>query len=180
MPFKVNFKIFEPGKLAPCFQTSDRQLAYIEWNAMKAKYGNGTLARLVPEVTYIEGNSQDEYVWLVYRVLKAIRKYYDERNSVPKEQSNETLKVALALEKQLDLKNASTRFYIQQHPKMTPDNSAAFAFFEVVEAWRKRWKEYFSYKKQADKDPKWEKKLKDDCFAMEKEIKKYVRYIIGL
>lgn len=177
MPFKVNFKIFEPGKVAPCYQTSDRQLAYVEWNERKRK---DPMVRMVPDVTYIAGNSQDEYVWLVYRVLKAIRKYYDERDHVSKEISNDNLHVSLALEKELDLKNAKTRVYLQQHPKLKPDNPTAFAFFEVVEAWCNRWKEYFRYKKQRDKDPKWEKKLKDDCFAMEKEIKNYVRHIIGL
>lgn len=180
MPFKVNFKIFEPGKEAPVFQTFDRTMAYVEWNARKAKYGADPMARMVPDVTYIAGNSQDEYVWLVYRVIKAIRKYYDERNVVPKEQSSENLRVSLALEKELDRKNASTRVYIRQHPNMKPDNEAAFAFFEVVEAWRNRWHEYFRYKKLRDKDSKWEKKLRDDCFAMEKEIKNYIRHIIGL
>lgn len=180
MPFVVHYKIFEPGKIAPCYHTSDRKLAYIEWNARKSKYGADPMVRLVPDVTYIDGDNHDKYVWLVYRVLKAIRKYYDERYIVSKEQSDENLRASLALEKELDLKNASTRFYIQQHPKMTPDNPTAFAFFEVVEAWRERWKEYFRYKKLKDKDPKWEKQLKNDCFAMEKEIKKYVRHIIGL
>lgn len=180
MPFVVHFKIYEPGKDAPCFTTSDRKLAYVEWNARKSKYGGDPMVRIVPDVTYVAGNSQDEYVWLVYRVLKAIRKYYDERNVVSKEISDENLRVSLALEKELDRKNASTRVYINQHPNMKPDNEAAFAFFEVVEAWRKRWHEYFIYKKQSDKDPNWEKKLRDDCFAMETEIKKYIRHIIGL
>ena len=177
MPFIVYFKIFEPGKTAPCYQTTDRKLAYVEWNERRRR---DALTRMVPEVTYIAGSSQDEYVWLVYRVLKAIRKYYDERSRVTKDRSDENLRASLALEKALDRKNATTRFYLQQHPDSTPDNPTAFAFFEVVEAWRKRWHEYFIYKKQTDRDPKWEKKLRDDCFAMETEIKKYVRKVIGL
>lgn len=177
MPFKVKFRIYMPGKDAPCLETFDRQMAYNEWSARKAK---NALARLVPDVTYIAGSKQDEYVWLVYRVIKAIRKYFDEKGKVTKEIEQENMRVSLALEKELDQWNTRTRFYLQGHPKSTPDNAAAFAFFEVVEAWRARWKEYFRYKKQKDKDPKWEKKLKDDCFAMEAEIKKYVRLVIGI
>lgn len=177
MPFKVTFNIYAPDKAAPCFTTTDRQLAYVEWNARKQKQA---MTRMVPEVTYIAGSKQDEYVWLVYRVLKAIRKYYDERGKVSKELEGENLRVSLALEKELDQWNTRTRFYLQGHPKSTPDNQAAFAFFEVVEAWRKRWHEYFIYKKQRDKDPQCERKLRDECFAMEAEIKKYVRLIIGL
>ena len=181
MPFKVTFKIFEPGKIAPCYQTSDRQLAYVEWNAMKAKHGNGTLTRLVPDVTYIDGDNHDKYVWLVYRVLKAIRKFYDERDSVPKDISDSNLKISLALEKDLDEWNARTRQFLDSHCKvMDAQTTAKHGFFILVEAWRKRWHEYFAYKKQAGKDPKWEKRLRDDCFAMEKEIKNYIRQRIGL
>ena len=177
MPFVVHFKIFEPGKTAACYQTSDRTLAYVEWNERKRR---GDMVRMVPDVTYIAGSSQDEYVWLVYRVLKAIRKYYDERSQVPKSQSDENLRASLALERALDNKNAKTRLWLQQHPNSTPDNPTAFAFFQVVEAWRNRWHEYFIYKKRPDKDPKWEAKLRDDCLAMEKEIKNYIRKVIGL
>lgn len=180
MPFIVNYKIFEPGKIAPSYQTTDRKLAYIEWNHRKSMYGADPMVRMVPDVDYIDGNKQDEYVWLVYRVLKAIRKYYDERNYVPKSQSDENLRNSLALEKALDRWNAKTRVWVDQHPKMTPENPKAFAFFEWVELWRKRWHEYFAYKKRTDKDPKWEAKLRDDCLAMEKEIKKYVRSAIGI
>ena len=180
MPFVVQYKIFEPGKIAPSYHTSDRTLAYVELNARKAKYGGDPMVRMVPDVTYIAGNSQDEYVWLVYRVLQAIRKYYDERPSVPKSQSDENLRASLALEQALDRKNATTRVYLDQHPNAKPDNPTAFSFFLVVEAWRKRWHEYFIYKKLAEKDPKWETKLRDDCFAMEKEIKKYVNKVIGI
>lgn len=177
MPFRVKFYIYEQGKMAPSFETDDRQLAYSEW---KARRRDEPMTRLVPEVTYIDGSKQDCYVWLVYRVLKAIMKYYYERYRVPKEQSNENLKASLALEKELDDWNTRTRYYLERHPNSTPDSKEAFAFFQIVEAWRKRWKEYFRYKKQGDKDVKWEKKLKDDCFAIEKEIKNYVRLAIGI
>lgn len=181
MPFVVHFKIFEPGKLAPSFQTSDRKLAYIEWNNWKSKYGADPMVRLVPDVTYIDGDKHDKYVWLVYRVLKAIRKYYDERHQVSKELSDENLRVSLALEKELDEWNARTRQFLDSHAKvMDGQTTAKHSFFILVEAWRNRWHEYFRYRKRSDNDPKWEKKLKDDCFSMEAEIKKYVRRVIGL
>lgn len=177
MPFVVTFKIYDPGKQAPKFQTRDRKLAYCQWRADQQKE---PMVRMVPEVTCVGLTNSEKYVWLVYRVLKAIRKYYDERGRVSKEISEENLKASLALEKELDNWNTRTRFYLQGHPKSTPDSKEAFAFFQLVEAWRKRWHEYFRYKKLKDKDPKWEKQLKQDCFDMEKEIKNYVRFVIGL
>lgn len=178
MPFKVSFRIFEPGKTAPCYETSDRSLAYVEWNDRRRK---DALVRMVPEVTYIAGPKHEEYVWLVYRVVKAIRKYYDERDHVSKDVSSANLQASLALEKELDDWNARTRRFLDSHSKvMDGQTTRRYLFFILVEAWRKRWHEYFAYKKQAGRDPKWEKKLRDDCFAMEKEIKNYIRKVIGL
>ena len=178
MPFVVHFKIFEPGKMAPCYMTSDRKLAYVEWNERKR---SDPMMRMIPDVTYIAGDKHDEYVWLVYRVLKAIRKFFDERRYVSKVQSEENRNASLALEKELDEWNARTRQFLDSHLKvMDGQTTVKYSFFILVEAWRKRWHEYFLYKNRTEKDLKWEKQLRDDCFAMEAEIKKYVRKIIGL
>lgn len=123
---------------------------------------------------------REQYVWLVYRVLKAIRKYFDERNRVSKAQSKVNWDVSLALEKELDQWNVRTRFYLQGHPKSTPDDPAAFAFFEVVELWREEWHKYFSYKNRKDKDPDVANEMYRKCTQMETEIKKYVRLVIGI
>lgn len=177
MPFKVRYRIYEPGKAAPAIDTTDRTMAYVEWNELRRK---DALARMVPEVTPEGLSKREEYVWLVYRVLKAIRRYYDERSRVTREQSQENLKASLALERELDNWNARTRCYLLDHPKSTPDSQEAFAFFEVVEEWRNVWHRYFAYKKQPDKDEAVEREMKKQCFQMEAEIRKYVRLVIGI
>lgn len=177
MPFKVKYRIYEPGKQAPCLETSDRVYAYLEW---KDRCSKEPMMRMVHEVTPENLTKPEQYVWLVYRVLKAIRKYYDERSRASKEQNQENLRVSLALEKELDQWNVRTRFYLQGHPKSTPDDPKAFAFFEVVEMWRAEWHKYFAYKKQKDKDVLVEREMYKKCTQMEKEIKKYVRLVIGI
>lgn len=167
MPFKVKYRIYEPGTTASVYETADRALAYVEWNERRR---HKALTRMVPEVTPVNPSKQESYAWLVYRVLKAIRKYYDERGHVTKEQSQDNLKVSLALEKELDDWNTRTRFYLQRHPNSTPDDPRAFAFFEVVEMWREEWHKYFRYKKQAGKDPLVEREMYKKCTQMETEI----------
>lgn len=159
--------------------TTDRMLARIELNHLQETKGCLNYS-MVPEVTPGQMTRPEEYVWLVYRVLKAIRKYYDERSRVPKEQSYENLKASLALESELDKWNARTRFYLQGHPKSRPDDEKAFAFFQVVEEWRNEWHRYFAYKKLKNKDKAVEQEIKKQCLAYEKEIDKYVKLTIGL
>lgn len=177
MPFKVRYKIYEPGKIGPCIDTENRSYAYLEWTGRCQKQ---PLTRLVPDVTPVNLTNSERYVWLVYRVLKAIRKFFDERGHVTKEQSKENWDNSMALERELDLWNSRTRFYLQGHPKSTPDDPKAFAFFEVVEVWRQEWHKYFAYKKQKDKRADVEREMKKKCEQFEKEIKKYVKLVIGI
>ena len=171
--------IYSAGKQAPCFTSFDRSLAYVELEDRKRGQGY-TSVRMETEVRLFDPTKQEQYVWLVYRVLKAIRKYYDERGRVTKEQSDANLKASLALESELDKWNVRTRFYLNQHPKASHGDEKAFAFFEVVEEWRNCWHKYFSYKKLRDKHPVVEREMKKQCFDYEKEIRKYVNLVIGL
>ena len=179
MPFKVTYSIYSVGKAAPFFNTTDKRLATVEFHEQQRTKGNLNV-RMVPEIIPQDLTKPEEYVWLVYRVLKAIRKYYDERNRVPKEQSDDNLKVSLALESELDKWNARTRFYLQGHPKSRPDDEKAFAFFQVVEEWRSLWKKYFAYKRLKDKDPNVEREMKKQCFDFEKAIDDYINKAIGI
>ena len=172
MPFSVRFNIYAQGKVAPEFTTCDRRLAMVEFNHRITL--NGGAFRMVPEITCTDLTKQEQYVWLVYRVRKAIDRYFSHGRK------KEDMEVSLALEKELDLWNASTRFYLQGHPRSTPDNLRAFAFFQIVERWRDRWHRYFAYKKRRDKDVAVEREMKKECFALEAEIDKYVKEIIGL
>lgn len=175
MPFKVRFSLYEQGKLAPCSVTYDRNLAHAQVNDMIRK--GAPLPRLVHDITCENLTKPEAYVFLVYRVLRAIRKYYDERGKVSKQQSSDNLKVSLAIERELDNWNKRTREYLNTH---SADATAQYSFFILVEAWRNLWHKYFSYKKQADKDPVVEKEMRNQCFAYEREIDKYVTNAIGL
>lgn len=173
MPFKVKFQIFEPGKQSPCLTTYDSRLAHVEYRHMCNQKGCA-LTRMTTEIECIDLTKPEQYVWLVYRVRKAIRKYYGEGRK------HEDLMASLDLEGQLDRWNTRTRFHLQTHPKCKPDDDKAFAFFQVVEEWRNAWHRYFEYKKTADKDLNVEREMKKQCFDFEKEIDKYVNLVIGL
>lgn len=172
MPFRLIFKVIESGKLAPMMTTDDRALAYAEVAAQQRAKGPLGV-RLLTEVTPVELTNSERYVWLVYRVRKAMRQYFDHGRR------KEDLEASLQLEKELDGWNTRTRFYLQGHPKSQHDEKA-LAFFEVVEEWRKLWRKYIRYKKQPDKEVAVEREMKKQCFAVEREIDKYVKLVIGL
>lgn len=173
MPFKVKFQIFELGKPAPCFTTDDARLANVEYRHRCNKNGCA-LTRMTNDIECIDLTRPEQYVWLVYRVRKAIQRYYGCGRK------REDLDASLALEKELDNWNTRTRYHLETHPKCKPDDDKAFAFFLLVEQWRKKWHYYFTYKKQPDKDPAVEQEIKKQCFDYEKQIDKYIKSVIGL
>lgn len=173
MPFKVKFQIFEQGKQAPCFTTSDNKLAHVQYRHLCNQQGCA-LVRMTADIECISLTKPEQYVYLVYRVRKAIRKYYGGGRR------REDLQTSLDLEKQLDDWNTRTRYHLNAHPKCRPDDDKAYAFFLLVEQWRKLWHKYFAYKKQPDKDTAIENEIKKQCFDFEKEIDKYINVVIGL
>ena len=158
--------------MAPCLTTFDRKYAYAEFKDRQGKPGMA-MTRMTYDITCQDLTKSEEYVSLVYGVLQAIRRFFDCGRR------EEDKKTSLKLESQLDQWNARTRQYINSHPGYRPPDEKAFAFFVLVEAWRIKWHEYFSYKNRKDKDPLIEKQIKQACFDYEKEIKKYVKQTIG-
>lgn len=172
MPFKVLFEVYEAGKQGVNTRTEDRKYAYLQYHQLFAK---NPLTRMVHTVTPIEPLSGPEkFVWLTYQVMNAIRVYFDNRFSLPKEEADILRDKSLALEKQLDMRLTEGRFYLQGHPKAQTDK-AALDFFCLVETWRETWKEYFRYKKLKNKDPNMEKQLRNLCFDYERNIKQYIQ-----
>ena len=172
MPFRVTYKIVEKGKLGPTMTTGNRGLAMIELQDMQRKKGILSV-RLLTDIVPEKLTNSERYVWLVYRVRKAMRQYFDHGRR------KEDLEASLQLEKELDGWNTRARFYLQGHPKSQHDEKA-LAFFEVVEEWRKLWRKYMRYKKQPDKEAAVEREMKKQCFEVEREIDKYVKLVIGL
>lgn len=179
MPFIVKYRIHDIGHAAPNFTTRDKALAMAEYNAQRRRKGELSV-QLLYDVVCEGASKQEQYVYLVYQVLRAIRQYYDNRGKVTPEQQNSLLHMSLRLEKDLDDWNTRTRFYLNQHPNCKPDDAEAFAFFQVVEQWREDWHKYFAYKKRRDADKSEVRRLRDICLTLESEIKKYVNKVIGI
>lgn len=174
MPFKVKFEIYPPGKLVPDMITYDGKLARIEYDKRLSKPGMA-LTRLVQVVSLTAPSTKsEEYLYLVYQVRKLERQYFSEGRN------KEVFMQALAKEKELDNWNTRNRFHLQGHPKFTPSDTEAFNFFLLVEQWRTQWKDYFSYKKRADKVPEGIKLRSQKCRELEKYVDGYIRKHIGL
>lgn len=171
MPFVVHFKIFEPKKLAPIIQTTDRNYARVEYNALINKE---PWSRLEYTVQLVDLTKHEEYVWLVYRVRKAIHTFFNCGRK------KEDWDASMALEKQLDQWNARTRFYLNTHPNCQIEDEKAHAFFLLVEKWRDRWHKYFAIKNAKSEPISVVNEMKKECFDYEKQIDKYVKQVIGL
>lgn len=179
MPFKVTFEIYEPGKVAPCFRSENRALARIELTSRQQKTGY-EMTRMVTTVLPVCLTGPEKFLYLVYRTRKSQKRYWAQKGRVDKETEQGFLKESTGLERELDLKIADTRFYLQGHPKSKPDDDEAYAFFIVVEAWREKFKAYFKEKRaKGVKDPS-VKDLRDECFDLEKKIDEYCIKHIGL
>ena len=179
MPFKVQFDIYEPGKVGPVVQTYNRAIAYVELNSRQQKTGY-EMTRMVTTVTPIDLDGPETFLYLVYRVRKSQKRYWAYKGRVDKETEQGYLKEATGLEKELDGKITNARFYLQGHPKSTPSNKDAHAFFLIVEAWREKFKAYFKYKRQKDYDKNVANEMRKECVDYEKKIDDYCRKKIGL
>jgi len=116
----------------------------------------------------------ERFILLVYDVRQLIRAYYDHGRR------QEDLQASLAKEKTLDHWIARTRQYLDTHV-LKPDNATdPYSFFILVEQWRKTWHEYFSYKKQKDKDPQVESEIKKKSFDLERSIDAYITQALHL
>ena len=170
MPFKITFSIYEGGKAAPCFTTTDKHYARVEYNERVKK---DPWTRLTFDIECIDLTQHEKYVWLVYRVRKAIHKFFNNGRS------QEDMKASLKLEEELDQWNARTRMYLNGHPNAMIDEKAK-AFFIIVEAWRVKWHKYFACKKNKAVEEAVIKEMKKECFDYEDKIDKYVKQVIGL
>ena len=70
--------------------------------------------------------------------------------------------------------------YMSKVFNFSPDDPQAFAFFQLVEAWRNKWHQYFAYRRDAKSDKRVLQMMRNQCFAYEREIDKYVTNAIGL
>lgn len=171
MPFKVKFRIYVPAYKAPVFETLDKTLARVEYNDL---FNKNPWARLEFDIIPVDLTKSEEYVWLVYRVRKAIHKYFNQGRK------KEDLVASTALEKELDQWNTRTRFYLNGHPNCQIGDEKAHAFFLLVEKWRELWHRYFACKKAKSEPDNIINEMKKQCFDYEAQIDKYIKQTIGL
>lgn len=175
MPFKVNYNIMEKGKGAPCFSSFDRQLAYVELHDRQRK-GNITDYWMTYDITPIDMTNQEGYMWLVYQVRQAQKKYWRDGKL------KEDLKASLNLESALDKWNADTRTKLnaihKKNKNFAPKDAGAYQFFVTVEDWRVQWKNYFAAKKRGNHEES--ARLFVVCQELEKRIDEYCSKQLGL
>ena len=178
MPFKVKFHIWEPGKDAPKMTTDNKALAYIEYGSLRQQKGM-EFARMTHEITPFNLTGPEKFLYLAYRTRKAQEVFWSaKRQNLPKEVIKEHLVKARGLEKQLDLRIADARFYLQGHPKSQHEDMP-YNFFLIVEAWREKQNEYFRYLNGRDIDALVAKQMRKEIDDYQGNIDNYVKKNIG-
>lgn len=175
MPFKVTYNIMQKGKAAPCFQTGDRKLVYVELHDCQRK-GNTIDYWLEYDIQPQSMTNQEGYMWLVYRVRQAQKKYWRD-GKLPAD-----LQASLKLEAELDKWNTETRCKLnairKKNKNFTPKDAGAYQFFVTVDDWRVQWKAYFAAKKRGDHEES--ARLYVVCQELEKRINEYCNKQLGL
>ena len=174
MPFKVNFHIYAPGKLAPDFSTDDRRLAYVELNARRAKQGQA-MTRMSADVQPVEPLTKGEqFVLQLWEIRKAMHKYYNGGRL------HEDLVASLELESALDKQISSARAFLNSHPGYPVKDEKSHAFFLVVEAWREAWHERKKFSKKSGYNLQVYKEMTRKIRDYESKIDMYIKGTIGL
>ncbi len=184
MPIQVKYTIRCTGKIAPYENTYDFDYARAALATYQRKAQRDEMFYCTTEVKAEEPLTKDEqYLMLVYEVRRLIKRYFDNGRK------KEDLEASLAKESELDHWNARTRSYIDSKPGLEEklnslpsdsDKYRHFAFFEIVEEWRRVWKEYFAYKKKKDKELPVEREMKKKRCDFEKSIDYYIKQTLRL
>lgn len=174
MPFKVKFFIYEPGKEAPCFNTQDRKLAYIELNAMRQKPGMA-LTRMTADVQPVEPLTRAErFALQLWEIRKAMHKYYNGGRR------REDMLASIELESALDKKIEADRQFMDAHPGRPVTDQKAYAFFLIVEEWRNTWRERKRYGSRQGCDMAVYREMTSKLRDYESKIDSYIKEVIGL
>ena len=174
MPFIVKFSIYEPGKQAPCICTQDRKYAYIELNAMRQKPGMA-LTRMTADVWAEEPLTKAErFALQLWEIRKAMHKYYNGGRR------HEDMLASIELETALDRKIKADREFIDSHPGRPVRDQKAYAFFLVVEEWRRTWSERKRYGSRQGYDHQVYREMTRKLRDYEAKIDSYIKEVIGL
>ncbi|UKK52126.1 hypothetical protein L6472_05980 [Prevotella sp. E13-17] len=173
MPFKVTFKIYEPGKKAPNITAFDAKYAKIELRSLQNKM---PLARMTVDVEPINLTKEEEYVYLIYRYLKASEKY------VADGKKRADLDACKSLAWSIDEQNHKISQQLDHNPELLKqkEGTPGYKFFRDVITWRFCWHNWMDSRKRNDIDKQTKKEVTKEYFEMEDEINRYVKKFIGL
>lgn len=171
----------QAGKDAPCYSTYDHRLAYVEL-ADRQRKGKPLDYWMTWDITPKELTKQEEYMWFVWQIRQAQKKYFRTKDKVD-------LQISLNMETELDRWNAETREKLtlmvnlsrdteNNQPKYQPSDVEAYQFFVTVEEWRKEWKKYFAAKKCNNHEDS--ARLYQVCRAYETRIETYCKLQLKL
>ena len=172
MPFKVQFDIRSKYQVA--VTTFDRQYAYIKYNEYFKKDPCTSLRRTV---TPTDLTGPEKFLYLAYQVFEAKQRYFEAKGR-EQEDIPELRKVFQDLQTQLDLQIAVGRYYLNTHPKSSPDEEA-LTFFLAVESWRKHMSNYRNYKKASNSDKAIIGQMYRQGMEYETKINKYISLVSG-
>lgn len=174
MPFKTRYDIY--GRVtAPVVSTYDKKIARIEWNSYLRNPHTQGIHRLVQTVEPDgELTKSEEYLYLVYRVRKLWRRYFDCGRK------KEDLEESLKLESELDAWNMRTKIALSRRDISTmkfddKQKEEAYNFYVVVQAWRDAWKERKRYSGHLNCDKQVLNEMGRKCRQYEKEIDQYIK-----
>lgn len=105
----------------------------------------------------------DNFIQQVAEVRMHEKKFWNEGRS------KEELNISLDLESKLDKYLDHCKAVAAAHPEHKPQPEAK-AFFDLIDKWRTKSKEYFKYKKQRDCEPEVVRERLKEVKAMEKAI----------
>ena len=87
--------------------------------------------------------------------------------------SQDNMRQAIALERRINDYVASCRKKLSTMPAYKPE-PAAKAFFDLIENWRLRTREYYHMRKESKSDPRLLKEILKHCRQMEQQIDTFI------
>lgn len=173
MAFTVKYNIMQRGKDAPCYSTSDRQLAYAELSDRQRK-GKPLDYWMTWDITPYDLTKPEEYMWFVWQIRQAQKKYWREGKDPV------DLQRSLELEEELDRWNTETRNKMSMLAALgkpylptTKESTEQFQFFITVEEWCNDLKKWSAAKNNGDHEAS--ARYYQSCRAYETRIETYCK-----
>ncbi len=149
----------------PVFTSNIKEEAVRESLTLNRHQSNKGLFFVITKypIADMKTSNLDKFIQLVSDCRFHERKFWKEGRS------RQELDISLDLESKLDKYLASCKTSLAARPDYQPQPDAK-AFFDLVDQWRTKTKEYFRYKKRRDADPTVRQEMLDEVKKMERDI----------